>query len=211
MAHAGLQHCLPCPSKATALLYCNCHLALPCPHCTATPVSLRLTALPGMHTPAAPRMHCVLRVPHFFALPVPAVPYGFVRNRPFTVRMSCMLCAASACRRSRSMRGQCASAQIVRLRKLQSPSLHGRTLHPAPPRDTGTAYPLHGPRMMNLQSTAAARRGKQECQSPCTPLHACSHHALVHARPCIAPSRRDKGNCLAPAWHCLLALLRMIA
>ena len=106
MAHAGLQHCLPCPSKATALLYCNCHLALPCPHCTATPVSLRLTALPGMHTPAAPRMHCVLRVPHFFALPVPAVPYGFIRNRPFTVRMSCMLCAASACRR----RGACGAS-----------------------------------------------------------------------------------------------------
>ena len=128
-------------------------------------------------------------------------------HRPDVVHVVRRQCLPSA----RSMRGQCASAQIVRLRKLQSPSLHGRTLHPAPPRDTGTAYPLHGPRMMNLQSTAAARRGKQECQSPCTPLHACSHHALVHARPCIAPSRRDKGNCLAPAWHCLLALLRMIA
>ena len=181
MAHAGLQHCLPCPSKATALLHCNCHLALPCPHCTATPVSLRLTALPGMHTPAAPRMHCVLRVPHFFALPVPAVPYGFVRNRPFTVRMSCMLCAASACRR----RGAC-GASVHRRRLCACANCN----HPActaehctlPPRVTqAPARPSHDESSVHCRCQAGQTRMPKplhttacmlaSCPCSCTALH----------------------------------------
>ena len=127
----------PCPSMATALLYCNCHLALACPHCTATPASLRLTALP-LACPHVLRLACIaccecrtfLRYRSGGALRIRS---ESPLHRPDVVHVVRRQCLPSA----RSMRGQCASAQIVRLRKLQSPSLHGRREHCAlPPRGT---------------------------------------------------------------------------
>ena len=214
----------PCPSMATALLYCNCHLALACPHCTATPASLRLTALP-LACPHLLRLACIaccvrrtfLRYRSGGALRICS---ESPLHRPDVVNV--VRRHGSACRR----RGACGasvhvlgSAQIVRLRKLQSPSLHGRREHCAlPPRGThvaGTAYPLHGtaPRMMPSQCTAAAqaRRDKQDCQSPCTSLPPRIMPLFMHGPALHRPGGTKVTNCLASAWHCLLALLGMIA
>jgi hypothetical protein len=116
-----------------------------------------------------------------FALPVPAVPYGFVLNRPFTVRMSCMLCAASACRR----RGAC-GASVHRRRLCACANCN----HPActaehctlPPRVTqAPARPSHDESSVHCRCQAGQTRMPKplhttacmlaSCPCSCTALH----------------------------------------
>jgi len=138
----------PCPSMATALLYCNCHLALACPHCTATPASLRLTALP-LACPHLLRLACIaccvcrtfLRYRSGGALRIRS---ESPLHRPDVVNV--VRRHGSACRRRGACVGQCACsrfsadcalAQIATTR----PARQKRTLRPAPQarRDTGNA------------------------------------------------------------------------